>query len=166
MKNRIYIRWALVFAWMTVIFCFSAQEGAISHQKSFSIAMFVEKFIEFFTGRDLVNSYNRKNFELLIRKLAHVTEYLILSMLFYKAFFECNKNSKKSFILTIIFSVVYAISDEVHQIFVSGRGPSAIDVMIDMVGTIGYFLIVKIKNIAKIIQNFALNKIKRLVEKI
>ncbi len=50
--------------------------------------MFVEKFIEFFTGRDLVNSYNRKNFELLIRKLAHVTEEdLILSMLFYKAFF-------------------------------------------------------------------------------
>ncbi|ADQ47161.1 VanZ family protein [Caldicellulosiruptor kronotskyensis 2002] len=149
MKSRIYIRWALVFVWMTVIFCFSAQEGAISHQKSFSIAIFAEKFIEFFTGKDLINSHNRKNFELFIRKLAHVTEYFILSMLFYKAFFECNRNSKKSFILTFIFSVAYAISDEVHQIFVSGRGPSAVDVMIDTIGIISYLLIKRTKNMIK-----------------
>ncbi|ADQ08061.1 VanZ family protein [Caldicellulosiruptor hydrothermalis 108] len=146
MKSKIYIRWALVFVWMAVIFYFSAQEGAVSHQKSFSIAIFAEKLIEFITGKDLINSNNRKNFEFLIRKIAHVTEYFILSMLFYKAFYEYNKNPKKSFILTATFSILYAISDEIHQVFVSDRGPSPVDVMIDSVGIFGYFVVKKSKN--------------------
>ncbi len=35
MKNRIYIRWALVFAWMTVIFCFSATGRCYFASKKF-----------------------------------------------------------------------------------------------------------------------------------
>lgn len=140
MKRRIYIRWALVFLWMAVIFYFSSQEGTISHQKSFSIAIFTERIIEFIAGRDIITSANRKGFEFLIRKIAHVTEYFILSMLFYKAFFESSKNSKKSFILTGIFSIFYAISDEIHQVFVSGRGPSPVDVTIDSAGIFGYLV--------------------------
>lgn len=140
MTCKVYIRWMLVFGWMAVIFYFSSQEGAISHKKSFSVAIFAEKAIEFITGKDVITSYNRKGFEFLIRKIAHVTEYFILSMLFYKAFFESSKNSKKSFILTAFFSTLYAISDEVHQMFVAGRGPSPVDVIIDSVGIFGYLI--------------------------
>ncbi|WAM33950.1 VanZ family protein [Caldicellulosiruptor morganii] len=145
MKRKIYIRWALVFVWMAVIFYFSSQEGAISHQKSFSIAIFAERIIEFIAGRDFITSANRKGFEFLIRKIAHVTEYFILSMLFYKAFFESGKSTRQCFVLTAIFSVLYAISDEIHQIFVSGRGPSPVDVMIDSIGIFGYMGVKAVK---------------------
>lgn len=145
-KRKIHIRWALVFVWMAVIFYFSSQEGSISHQKSFSIALFVERIIEFIAGKEIVTSANRKGFEFLIRKIAHVTEYFILSMLFYQAFFETNKSSKKSAILSGIFSVLYAISDEFHQVFVFGRGPSPVDVMIDSIGIFGYLGIIVLKD--------------------
>ncbi len=145
-KRKIYIRWALVFVWMAVIFYFSSQEGAISHQKSFSIAIFAERIIEFIAGRDVITSANRKGFEFLIRKIAHVTEYFVLSMLFYKAFFESGKSPKKCFVLTAIFSVLYAISDEIHQIFVFGRGPSPVDVIIDSIGIFGYLGVKSIKD--------------------
>lgn len=145
-KRKIYIRWALVFVWMAVIFYFSSQEGAISHQKSFSIALFIERIIEALAGKDIITAANRKGFEFLIRKIAHVTEYFILCMLFYGAFFETNKSSKKSAILSAIFSVLYAISDEFHQIFVFGRGPSPVDVVIDSIGIFGYLGIRSMKD--------------------
>ncbi|WP_039764054.1 VanZ family protein [Caldicellulosiruptor sp. F32] len=145
-KRKIYIRWTLVFVWMAVIFYFSSQEGAISHQKSFSIALFIERIIEALAEKDIITAVNRKGFEFLIRKIAHVTEYFILCMLFYRAFFETNKSSKKSAILSGIFSVLYAVSDEFHQVFVFGRGPSPVDVIIDSIGIFGYLGIRSMKD--------------------
>jgi VanZ family protein len=38
------------------------------------------------------------------------------------------------FLLIILFSIVYAISDEFHQLFVVGRTCSLSDVLIDSIG--------------------------------
>ena len=49
--------------------------------------------------------------------------------------------------LALIVCVLYAISDEVHQMFVPGRGPGIKDVLIDSAGaTVGigvYMFVVK-----------------------
>ena len=134
---KLYIRWVLVFLWMAVIFYFSSQEGVISHQKSFSVAALCERIVEFFAGKDIITDANRKSFEFCVRKLAHVTEYFVLCMLFYRAFLAGGNGHKKSAAKSFIFSFLYAATDEIHQIFVAGRGPSPVDVGVD---TIGMFL--------------------------
>ncbi len=64
---------------------------------------------------------------LFIKKIFHLVEYAILSILAYRSF---NKNRVK----TLIFVLVYAISDEIHQSFVPGREPRIRDVIIDLTG--------------------------------
>ncbi len=40
----------------------------------------------------------------------------------------------RGFILSLVFCILYAISDEVHQLFVPGRGAQVSDVLIDSLG--------------------------------
>jgi len=139
-KFKFYLNWTLVFFWMAVIFYFSSQEGIISHQKSFSVAALCERIVEFFAGKDIITDANRKSFEFYVRKLAHVTEYFVLCMLFYRAFLAGGSSYRKSAATSFIFSFLYAVTDEIHQIFVAGRGPSPVDVGVDTIGMLLYLL--------------------------
>ncbi|MBP7859883.1 VanZ family protein [Patescibacteria group bacterium] len=65
--------------------------------------------------------------DLIIRKSLHFTNYFILYVIAYKTF---NKKGLK----TLIFCAIYALSDEAHQFFVEGRGPSLWDALIDTLG--------------------------------
>ena len=47
---------------------------------------------------------------------------------------EYNITDNKSIIYTIIFVFIYACSDEIHQLFVSGRSGEILDVLIDTTG--------------------------------
>lgn len=69
-----------------------------------------------------------------MKKTAHFVEYAILSFLVYRALVQSGARSKEAAIISIIFSILYAISDEWHQSFVPGREPSARDVAIDSAG--------------------------------
>jgi len=62
----------------------------------------------------------------ILRKGAHVTEYAILGLLLVRAL----GRELPAFLV----GVAYAITDEVHQHFVSGRHSSPIDVAIDSTG--------------------------------
>ena len=61
------------------------------------------------------------------------------------------KDFKKTGILSFLFSIIYASSDEFHQTFVPGRDGNIVDVLIDssgalvgiLVSSIVYFLIMK-----------------------
>ncbi len=64
--------------------------------------------------------------ELLLRKLAHVTEYAILAALLCRAL--------RSVLPAVAIASLYAVSDEVHQTFVEGRLGTPRDVAIDLVG--------------------------------
>ena len=49
---------------------------------------------------------------------------------------------------SLILSVVYATSDELHQCFTPGRGPAITDVMIDTMGAlVGILLVILCKKI-------------------
>jgi len=63
-----------------------------------------------------------------LRKGAHMTEYAILAVLLVR--------TTGSYAWAFAFTVAYAASDEVHQIFVRGRHGSPIDVGIDAVGAL------------------------------
>ena len=72
----------------------------------------------------------------LVRKTAHFTEYAILGALFYLNIMQHPKPNQlhKKILLSIIFSFFYAITDEIHQIFVPGRSAQFRDILIDTLG--------------------------------
>jgi len=71
-------------------------------------------------------------------KLAHGIEYLIFGLLALKAFVPKNK---KGIVVMLLISLGYAISDEVHQIFVPTRIPSFFDWLADSMGIFGSLLL-------------------------
>lgn len=72
---------------------------------------------------------------LLLRKLAHFSEYAVLYSLAYWLTRRGFKVSKAIALPIVLAAVVlFAVSDEVHQSFVPGRTPQARDVLIDASG--------------------------------
>ena len=72
-----------------------------------------------------------------IDKLLHIVEYAILGILFTRAIYNHKFRSKKKlFILSILLTTLYGISDEFHQYFVPYRTSDIIDVFADISGGI------------------------------
>jgi len=68
--------------------------------------------------------------EHLVRKAAHVFEYLVLGGLFLSGFFTASRPLRSGF-LALVAGFLYAASDEIHQIFIPGRTASPFDVALD-----------------------------------
>jgi VanZ family protein len=126
MKKK-HIKWLMVVAWMILIFVFSQMPGNESDEKS--------KFVIYIfntLGIDLGGVFGNLA-DFIVRKCAHFTEYFILYMLIYNALKE-NFVWKKALLFSIVGVFLYASTDEFHQSFIPGRGPSFRDVMIDTSG--------------------------------
>jgi len=65
--------------------------------------------------------------DFIAKKTAHITEFAILYLLVFRA-------TGKKFILSFILTLLYAASDEIHQLFVAGRTASIIDIGFDTSG--------------------------------
>jgi len=75
----------------------------------------------------------------------HIIEYTILSFLLYRALVK-SKFKKNSFLLAILISIFYGLTDEVHQIFVVGRYFDFLDLILDGIGASLMQVLIKIKN--------------------
>lgn len=83
--------------------------------------------------------------DFILRKMAHITEYFIFTFFLYNAFKNTfNLNALLLFVYPAVIAVLYAASDEYHQLFVSGRVGSPKDVLIDTIGVLGFFLALKL----------------------
>ena len=72
-----------------------------------------------------------------VRKLAHFTEYFILAVIINIAAMQTKRKislSLSSLAISFACGVLYAVSDEVHQLFVAGRAGTVTDVLIDSAG--------------------------------
>jgi len=74
--------------------------------------------------------------DFLFKKSAHFVEYAILATLTYRAFLKEKVKNQRAIFFAVIFSFIYAITDEYHQSFVPGRGPAVRDIIIDTLGAI------------------------------
>lgn len=74
--------------------------------------------------------------DFVIKKTAHVVEFFVLSLLFYRALASEGVASRRIFIMVFAFGFSYAILDEIHQSYTPGRQPTARDVVIDTIGVI------------------------------
>lgn len=71
----------------------------------------------------------------LIRKCTHVAEYFIFGMLLFRAIRMPEQGWQWHWaFLAILIAVLYASSDEIHQIFVPSRGASFFDALLDSGG--------------------------------
>ncbi len=87
----------------------------------------------------------RFEYDFILRKIVHAVEYLILTFLLYRAFKgSFSMNIFQFFIYPATLSFFYAVSDEFHQSFVSGRSASIRDVLIDTIGILGFYISIKI----------------------
>lgn len=66
----------------------------------------------------------------IFKKSAHIIEYFILVLLWNKALRTRGLSG------AILISLFYAFTDEIHQLFVPGRGGQLKDVAIDSIGII------------------------------
>ncbi len=134
------IAWIAVIAWMGVIYSMSADTGTESSEKSGEVVDFVAETVIPGYGQMTTEEKSevKETISLPIRKLAHISEYLILGVLTTIAVWLTPKLEKRLFraILPFVISVAYATFDEYHQAFVPGRGPAFTDVCIDAVGVI------------------------------
>lgn len=113
----------VLIVWMIVVFWLSACTASESSSQS---GFFV---------RIVCRIFNIKNVELMsviIRKLAHLTEFFILGVLAinYIRFY----NMKYKYLISICFGFFYACTNEFHQMFVPGRAGQLTDVLIDTLG--------------------------------
>lgn len=72
--------------------------------------------------------------DFVLRKIAHILEFAILTFLILRALSKENLSFKKVVIFSLFFSLFYALSDEYHQTFVFGRQGAFKDVAIDSMG--------------------------------
>lgn len=126
---------------------FSNQSATQSSKLSDSlIDNTIVKVYEIFNGK--VNKEQRAkiidNYSYFIRKLAHFTLYFILGILCFTFFKDFTKHYV---IYSIMVCFLYAVSDEIHQMFSIERGPGVIDVLIDTLGSLASIIILDRKNI-------------------
>ncbi len=121
-KIYIIISAVVLLAVFVTIFILSAQNG----EESSSTSGFFTKLIEAIFGQ----AAN----EATIRTLAHFCEFAGLGFLMCNFIFAL-KDMLKPF-LSILFSVGYAVTDEIHQFFVPGRACQLSDLAVDSCGIV------------------------------
>jgi len=137
-------------ACMVTIFVFSSQNAEISGNLSDGITyriacIFVRDFKTFSLEKqtEIVEGMH-----FYVRKAAHFSEYALLGVLAYLNASQYIRTTAKRFIAALPFCLVYAASDEFHQLFTDGRYGSPVDVMIDFSGSVtGIFLTFLISSI-------------------
>ena len=80
----------------------------------------------------------------IIRKLAHFSVYALIGVWIMAFMSTFDMRLYKKWIISMLVGIVYAASDEFHQSFVPGRGPSIVDVGIDSLGVLTGILVVLI----------------------
>ncbi len=128
-KNvKIIVSWAAVLLWMLFIFKMSSQVAIESNDLSLGITGLLYKLMDGFIR------FNQAAVNHIVRKGAHFTAYLLLGILTLNALSSIGITKYRKVIIAFSICVLYAISDEIHQLFVPGRSGQPGDVLIDSLG--------------------------------
>ena len=146
------IRLLLLLLWAAVIFLFSAQDAQTSGDLSLGVAELQLRWLALFGIT--AESINALPFDpiVVIRKAAHFCSFFVLGLLSLWTVSAKDPpplqrlTPRRRILIAFLFCVAYAVSDEIHQLFVSGRSGQASDVLLDSVSAacgIAVFLLAK-----------------------
>lgn len=126
-----------VIVMLCTIFGFSTQNGTTSGGLSQKVSRQIVTVCDTLFHQDLaeetIEHYTEK-IEYPLRKAAHATEYLILTLLAALPFYTYGLRGKKLLLALFLFCVICASGDEFHQSFIPGRSPQITDVFVDSIG--------------------------------
>lgn len=152
MKKLLYLTFIPALIWMFIIFGFSKESGGESSSLSLTVTQKIVDIIDF------NDNMSEEEYEHMVsvlhnpvRKAAHMSEYAILAFLIYVPLLINVRFKKISgyFLATMSVCLIYAITDETHQLFVPGRDGRITDVIIDTIGSmIATLILLGIHNFA------------------
>ena len=129
MKKLALEYWTPLLVWILAIYSFST-DGFSSAETSKIIVPILRFFFPHLTPPEL------DLWHTVIRKLAHITEYFILTLLVYRSLKHEQFDPVQVKLTTITFVTLAAGLDELHQRFTSFRTPSPVDVAYDCFGAV------------------------------
>lgn len=137
-QSKRVLSWMAVAGWAGVIFWMSAQTGNQSGGASEAIVRWlVDVFCPHFEKITQVRQTAILEVcHTIVRKCAHFAEYAVLAMLLANALRRYVLPNRLYWLLPVVISAVYAVTDEVHQYFVPDRACRLLDVGIDTCGAI------------------------------
>lgn len=134
-----YISWLPAVFIMAAIFWFSHQPADVSTEMSDQVTKALLGVAEM-TG--IMRFSPERVYELCVilstpvRKAAHITEYTLLYLAVLFALKHWGFSGRKWLSRSFLITVLYACTDEFHQLFIPGRAGLATDVMIDSIGAL------------------------------
>ena len=126
-KIYFYVSLIIVLALLVLIFCLSHQNGEDSTETSGWFTALLNFIFPFELTEDFV------------RTMAHFSEFACLSFFMNNLFVSYKEKLKP--IIACVLSFFYAITDEIHQIFVPGRACQFTDMMVDLAGILSGFIV-------------------------
>ena len=142
MKAKRIILGILIIIWMGTVFYLSSEDGDISSNTSGKTIRVVVDTLP--STKKLEEKEKVKiveNWQPTTRKLAHYTIYAVGGILLYTFMNTFETSKKNKFEYATISGFCYAITDEIHQYFVSERSSEIRDVLIDTGGVVTGILI-------------------------
>lgn len=132
--RRFFLYWFPALLWMGVIFFLSTDMGSAGHT-----SLILEPILKWLKPDISAEALDWAHY--LVRKAAHVTEYAVLSILWWRVLAHVHAVGEVRpawfcALVALIIASVYAATDEYHQTFVASRGASLHDVMIDSSGAL------------------------------
>ena len=159
MKKTLIVRiisFALLLFVMIAIFMFSTENASQSSETSGTIITAIAKIFnpEFENLDELQKEELIGNFQSITRTLAHFLIFAALGFFAINSLLTFKMSYKLKFLISITFSFLYALSDEIHQYFVPGRAFQISDLAVDtsgaIIGVVVWFvLFILIKTIIK-----------------
>ena len=144
MKHKVWIvriiLIALILGWMFIIFDFSADDGdesqTLSDKITIKVVHIIKPSYDSLPKAEQKVLFNKVSF--IVRKIGHFGEYGILGLLVTGLLLTFDKIRKIKLkwivLISTLWCTVYAVTDEVHQLFVHGRSAKVGDVFVDMFG--------------------------------
>jgi VanZ family protein len=123
---RLWLRhWWPAAAWATAIFIFSTGHFAGDRTGAFLVPL-IRWLLPDASPAEIVSAHYW------IRKAGHVFVYFVLSLLVFRGVRGERTGCRLRWVFEAwLIASAYAVSDELHQWFVPGRGASVADVLID-----------------------------------
>ena len=139
--KKLYL--CILILWMGVIFVFSNQNAEVSENVSDG---FTSKVVDTVASVKKDESIKENKKEIIedsrffIRKTAHFSLYLVLGILIYLNVKDVKKINP--IIISLMFCILYACSDEIHQMFINERTAKVLDILIDTTGSLTGILLI------------------------
>ena len=141
MKTKKIITFILIVLWMILVFYLSNQVANESSQLSGGLTRKILEVLHMLDGKTIEE---QAIIETIIRKLAHFSLYAIGGIIIFLHVNLYEITEKRKVITSWTIGTAYAITDEIHQLFVPGRSGEIRDVFIDSLGIIIGIIIIRL----------------------